>query len=87
MFPIIFALGIRGLGSLTKAGSGFLVKAIGGGALVVVQGWLADLFGPQLSFLLPAACELYILLFAVWGSRDAGTDGSLDAAPSRLKSV
>ncbi|WP_234387672.1 sugar MFS transporter, partial [Sphingomonas sp. STIS6.2] len=69
MFPTIFTLGIRGLGPLTEEGSGLLIMAIAGGALVIVQGWLADRYGLQISFLLTAACELYILFYAVWGSR------------------
>ena len=32
-------------------------------------GWLADRFGLQNSFLLTAACELYVLFYALWGSR------------------
>ena len=69
MFPTIFTLGIRGLGPLTEEGSGLLIMAIAGGALVIVQGWLADRYGLQASFLLTAACELYVLFYAVWGSR------------------
>ena len=69
MFPTIFSLGIKGLGPLTEEGSGLLIMAIAGGALVVVQGWLADKYGLQWSFLLTAACELYILFYAVWGSK------------------
>lgn len=69
MFPTIFALGIKGLGSLTEEGSGLLITAIAGGALVVVQGWLADRYGLQNSFFLTAACELYVLWYAIWGSR------------------
>ncbi|MDB5438316.1 MAG: glucose/galactose transporter, partial [Caulobacteraceae bacterium] len=69
MFPTIFSLGIKGLGSLTEEGSGILIMAIAGGALVVVQGWIADRFGLQLSFLLTAACELYVLFYAVWGCK------------------
>lgn len=69
MFPTIFTLGIKGLGPLTEEGSGLLIMAIAGGALVVVQGWLADSYGLQASFLLTAACELYILFYALWGSR------------------
>ncbi|MBC2667760.1 sugar MFS transporter [Novosphingobium piscinae] len=69
MFPTIFTLGIRGLGPLTEEGSGLLIMAIAGGALVVVQGWLADAYGLQNSFLLTAACELYVLFYALWGSR------------------
>lgn len=69
MFPTIFTLGIKGLGPLTEEGSGLLVMAIAGGALVVVQGWLADNYGLQTSFLLTAVCELYILFYALWGSK------------------
>ena len=69
MFPAIFALGIKGLGPLTEEGSGLLVTAIVGGALVVVQGWLADRYGLQNSFWLTVACEAYILFYALWGSK------------------
>jgi FHS family L-fucose permease-like MFS transporter len=69
MFPTIFTLGIRGLGPLTEEGSGLLIMAIAGGALVVVQGWMADVWGLQASFLLTAACELYVLFYALWGAR------------------
>ncbi|WP_336974356.1 sugar MFS transporter [Sphingobium aromaticiconvertens] len=69
MFPTIFTLGIKGLGPLTEEGSGLLIMAIAGGALVVVQGKLADIYGLQTSFLLTAACELYILFYALWGAK------------------
>ncbi|MHC2106479.1 sugar MFS transporter [Methylobacterium sp.] len=69
MFPTIFTLGIRGLGPLTEEGAGLLIMAIAGGSLVVVQGWAADRFGLQHSFLITAACEFYVLFFALWGSR------------------
>ncbi|TPE61596.1 sugar MFS transporter [Sandaracinobacter neustonicus] len=69
MFPTIFTLGIRGLGPLTEEASGLLVMAIAGGALVVVHGWLADRYGLQPSFLLTAACEVYVFWYALWGSR------------------
>ncbi|QNQ09741.1 sugar MFS transporter [Sphingomonas alpina] len=69
MFPTIFTLGIRGLGPLTEEGSGLLIMAIAGGALVIVQGKLADEYGLQASFLLTAACELYVLFYALWGSK------------------
>ncbi|QGY03491.1 sugar MFS transporter [Methylobacterium mesophilicum SR1.6/6] len=69
MFPTIFTLGIRGLGPLTEAGAGLLIMAIAGGSLVVVQGWAADRFGLQHAFLITAACELYVLFYAVWGCR------------------
>ena len=42
MFPTIFTLGIKGLGPLTEEGSGLLIMAIAGGALVYFQGKFAD---------------------------------------------
>ncbi|MBB5714374.1 sugar MFS transporter [Sphingomonas aerophila] len=69
MFPTIFTLGIRGLGPLTEEGSGLLIMAIAGGALVFVQGKIADVYGLQISFLLTAVCELYVLFYALWGSK------------------
>ena len=71
MFPTIFTLGIKGLGALTEEGSGLLVMAIAGGALFIVHGILADKFGLQISFLLTAVCELYVLFYALWGSKVA----------------
>ena len=75
MFPTIFTLGIRGLGPLTEEGSGLLIMAIAGGALVIVQGWLADRYGLQRSFLLTAACEVYVLFYALWGARPVTGSG------------
>jgi FHS family L-fucose permease-like MFS transporter len=69
MFPTIFTLGIKGLGPLTEEGSGLLIMAISGGALVAVQGILADRYGLQNSFILTAVCELYIFYYALWGSK------------------
>ena len=45
MFPTIFALAIRGLGPLTEEGSGLLIMSIAGGALVFIQGRMADEYG------------------------------------------
>ncbi|MXO60833.1 glucose/galactose MFS transporter [Altererythrobacter salegens] len=69
MFPTIFALSIRGLGPLTEEGSGLLIMAIAGGALVFIQGRVADSYGLNWGFLITAACCLYVLFFALWGSK------------------
>ena len=77
MFPSIFTLGIDGLGSLTGKGSGLLVCAIVGGALIPeLQGIIADRIGIHHAFFIPAICYLYIMYFAFWGSRH----GSLSIA-------
>jgi MFS transporter, FHS family, L-fucose permease len=70
MFPSIFTLGIAELGPLTGDGSGMLVMAIVGGAILpVLQGALADRIGIHHAFIIPAVCYLYILYYALWGSR------------------
>jgi FHS family L-fucose permease-like MFS transporter len=84
MFPTIFTLGIRGLGPLTEEASGILIMAIAGGALVVVQGTLADVWGLQHSFVLTAVCELYVLFYALWGSRPSQALASQPLADERL---
>ena len=43
--------------------------AIAGGALSALQGVLADRVGLQLSYLLPSGCYVYVLFYALWGSR------------------
>jgi MFS transporter, FHS family, L-fucose permease len=70
MFPSIFTLGIAELGPLTGDGSGVLVMAIVGGAILpVLQGALTDRIGIHHAFILPAICYLYILYYALRGSR------------------
>ena len=70
MFPSIFTLGIAKLGPLTGDGSGLLIMAIVGGAILpVVQGAIADKIGIHHAFLLPVLCYLYIVYYAFRGSR------------------
>jgi FHS family L-fucose permease-like MFS transporter len=69
MFPTIFALAIRGLGPLTEEGSGLLIMAIAGGALVFVQGSIADNYGLHWAFTVTALCSLYVLAYALWLSK------------------
>jgi FHS family L-fucose permease-like MFS transporter len=74
MFPSIFSLGVAGLKSLTGDGSGVLVMAIVGGAIIPeIQGLLADRIGIHHAFFLPALCYLYILFYALKGSRQAAS--------------
>lgn len=70
MFPTIFSLGVAELGPLTGNGSGILNMAIVGGAILpVIQGMIADRVGIHHAFLLPVLCYVYILFFAVVGSK------------------
>jgi FHS family L-fucose permease-like MFS transporter len=70
MFPSIFTLGVAELGPLTGDGSGLMIMAIVGGALIpYAQGWIADHIGIHHAFFLPVICYLYILFFALSGSK------------------
>ncbi len=70
MFPSIFALAIEGLGKLTSQGSGILIMAILGAALIpVAQGALADQIGIHSAFVLPAICYLYVVYYGFKGCR------------------
>jgi FHS family L-fucose permease-like MFS transporter len=70
MFPTIFTLGIAELGPLTGKGSGLMVMAIVGGAILpILQGYLADKMGIQHAFFLPVLCYLFIAYYGFAGSR------------------
>lgn len=70
MFPTIFTLAIEGLGPLTGDGSGLLVAAIVGGAIIPeLQGLLADRIGIHHAFFLPILCYIYIAYYAFVGSQ------------------
>jgi FHS family L-fucose permease-like MFS transporter len=70
MFPTIFSLAIQGLGKHTSQASGILCLAIVGGAILpLLQGFLADSIGVQLSFLLPIICYVFIAYYGMSGSK------------------
>lgn len=70
MFPTIFSLGEAELGPLSGTGSGLLNMAIVGGAIIpVIQGFIADHVGLHHAFLLPLLCYLYIIFYALKGSK------------------
>jgi FHS family L-fucose permease-like MFS transporter len=74
MFPSIFTLGIAELGPLTGEGSGILVTAIVGGAVIPeLEGLLADSIGIHYAFILPALCYIYIAYYGFKGSKPART--------------
>jgi FHS family L-fucose permease-like MFS transporter len=70
MFPTIFSLGIAELGPLTGSASGILNMAIVGGAVIpLFQGVIADRIGIHHAFFVPVICYLYILFYALNGSK------------------
>jgi FHS family L-fucose permease-like MFS transporter len=74
MFPNIFTLGIVGLGPLTSKGSGLIMTAVVGGAIVpFLFGALADRVGIQHAFVIPILCYLFIAYYGLSGSRPTRT--------------
>jgi FHS family L-fucose permease-like MFS transporter len=82
MFPSIFTLGVAELGPLTGDGSGMMIMAIVGGAAIPwIVGKVGDLInaksyggaiwgqGLHYALIVPVFCYLYILFFAVSGSK------------------
>ena len=70
MFPNIFALGIAGLGPMTSKGSGLIMTAVVGGAVIPpLIGFCADKFGIQHSFFIPALCYMFIAYYGFIGHK------------------
>lgn len=68
MFPTIFALGIKGLGPLTKKASSLLVMSIVGGAIFpMLMGRIADVSNMALGFIVPLLCFSFIVYFGMRG--------------------
>jgi len=68
MFPTIFALAVDRLGPLTGKGSGLLIMAIVGGAVLPpLMGKIYDTIGLQPAFFLPLVCYLFIAWYGAKG--------------------
>ncbi len=68
MFPTIFALGVKNLGSYTKKGASYIIMSIVGGALVpVVMGTIATSYSTPFSYIVPLVCFVFVFLFGVFG--------------------
>jgi FHS family L-fucose permease-like MFS transporter len=68
MFPTIFALGIKDLGTKTKKASSFIVMAIVGGAVFPpIMGWIADNSSMSVGFFAPIPFFIFILYYAISG--------------------
>ena len=75
MWGSIFNLAAEGLGKYTPAASGiFMALVCGGGILPFFQGLLADSIGYMMSYIVPVIALIYILFYALWGSKNVNTD-------------
>jgi MFS transporter, FHS family, L-fucose permease len=75
MYPTIFALGIRDLGSNAKLGASLLVMAIVGGAILTpLMGWISQVTGSGASaYLVPLVAYLFVAWFSFQQSPKPGS--------------
>lgn len=75
MWGGIFNLAVEGLGKYTEAASGiFMVMVCGGGILPLIQGAVADSVTYMASYWVIFIALAYMLLFALFGSKNVNTD-------------
>lgn len=69
MYPTIFALGVKGLGTHTKTGGAVIVMSIvGGAAIPPLMGRVADVANIAISYAVPVLCFIGVALYAWLGS-------------------
>ena len=79
MWGGIFNLAVEGLGKYTPLASGiFMTLVCGGGILPFVQGFVADFAGYIGSYWVIVAGLLYMLFYALVGSKNVNTDIKVD---------
>jgi len=70
MFPTIFSLGIKDLGSDTKFGSSLIIMSIVGGAILPpIMGYIADMSSIQTGYIVPMICFGVVFFFGFRGHR------------------
>ncbi|RZL17277.1 MAG: L-fucose:H+ symporter permease [Pedobacter sp.] len=70
MFPTIFSLGIKDLGSDTKFGSSLIIMSIVGGAILPpIMGYIADVSNIQIGYIVPLVCFSVVFAFGAYGHR------------------
>ena len=66
MFPTIFAISLRGLGSYTKRASSYLMMTpIGGAVGPLMMGYVGDMTSMSFSFIIPLISYAVVLLYAL----------------------
>ena len=70
LWPAVWPLAIANLGKFTKVGSSLLVSGIIGGAfLPPLFGYVADLSSYQVAYIVCLPAYLYVMYYALWGSK------------------
>jgi FHS family L-fucose permease-like MFS transporter len=79
MWGCIFNLAVEGLGKYTAKASGiFMMMVVGGGIVPRIQSAVAGQFGEMISYIVPLVGVIYILYYALVGSKNVNTDIKID---------
>ncbi len=80
MWGGIFNMAVEGLGKYTAIASGaFMTMVFGCAVMVALQGWVADITSSYLvSYWVVLGCAVYILYYALLGSKNVNTDIPVD---------
>ncbi|MDR1456332.1 MAG: MFS transporter [Tannerella sp.] len=79
MWGSIFNLAVEGLGKYVAAGSGiFMVMVCGGGILPLLQNLIVDKAGYLISYWVPLIGLIYLVYYALAGSKNVNTDIPVD---------
>jgi FHS family L-fucose permease-like MFS transporter len=74
MFPTIFSLSIKGLGSKTKLGSSLIIMSIVGGAIIpLLMGKISDATSIRWAYYVPMICFLPVAYFGTKGYKTKNT--------------
>ncbi|OCG01259.1 L-fucose:H+ symporter permease [Gilliamella sp. wkB112] len=67
MFPTIFAMSVKNLGSKTKLGSSFIIMSIVGGAIMpYFMGKIADHAYTSIAYILPLVCFAIVAIYGIF---------------------
>lgn len=70
MYPTIFSLSIRNVGSHTKRASSYLVMCVVGGAITpIMMGYIADYSSIAYGFFIPLVCFIGVALYSAFYSK------------------
>ncbi len=87
MFPTIFALGIKNLGSHTKMASSYMVMSIVGGALIpLALGYISNEVNIQVAYAVPLVC-FFVILYYGWKGYKVKEAIPADVTTERLVTV
>ena len=79
MWGVIFNLAVEGLGKYTAPASGlFMMMVVGGGVMPLIQNLIATSAGYITSYWLVVAMLVYLLFYALVGSKNVNKDISVD---------